>query len=349
MNRSFLLALGAAFLGSTAAAQGPTLTFDINAFQSQFTYSGSTSLGPIVGNPNTFGLSGTVEARLGAGLTGPIGTIQFVPGSSAAVSPDIDAVIPNPFVFLPPLAQITITGLILGLESGPIAVDPTGSFSGTVVATIQAGIVTITPLGSAPTITDLAGNQTDPQMVSGVVTASNSIVGFGVPLNLPFMLMDPATGLTATVNLMGDLEANHTFPQPSSYCTAVPNSTGISAAIGTTGTPSLSSGSLGLTASALPQNSLGYFLFSADQGFVPTFGGSAGNLCLGGQLYRLSNFVLSSGGAGQVALPLPFGGLPPGLTADIGIEWNFQYWFRDQNGGVPTSNTTDGITVVFTP
>ena len=82
---------------------------------------------------------------------------------------------------------------------------------------------------------------------------------------------------------------------------------------------------------------------------MPTFGGSSGNLCLGGQLYRLSNFVSSSGGSGQVALPLPYGGLPAGLTIEIGSEWNFQYWFRDQAGGVATSNTTDGISVVFAP
>ena len=48
-------------------------------------------------------------------------------------------------------------------------------------------------------------------------------------------------------------------------------------------------------------------------------------------------------------MPLPLGGLPGGLSFDIGEAWNFQYWFRDQNGGVPTSNTTDAVTIVFAP
>lgn len=349
MIRTLSLALGAALLSSTASAQGTPLLFDIDAPASQFTFSGTTSLGPIVGNPNTFGISGDVGAELGAGLTGPIGTIRFTGDGSAAVSPDIMATIPNPFPVLPPLATISITGMVLGLESGPIAVDPTGTFTGTVITTAQAGIVTVTPLGSGPTTTDLAGSQSDPQTVTGTVSAAGQVISLNAPLSISFSLTDPASGLSATVDLMGDVVADYTVPQPVNYCTAVPNSTGISAAIGTTGSAALSSGNLALTASALPQNSLGYFLFAADQGFVPMFGGSDGNLCLGGQIFRLSSFVQSSGGAGQVSLPMPYGGLPGGQVFDIGDEWNFQYWFRDQNGGVPTSNTTDGVTIVFAP
>ena len=70
---------------------------------------------------------------------------------------------------------------------------------------------------------------------------------------------------------------------------------------------------------------------------------------MSGAIFRLSNFIQNSGGAGQVSLVLPFGGLPGGNVFDIGDTWNFQYWFRDQTGGVPTSNTTNGLTVTFAP
>ncbi|QDV07165.1 hypothetical protein Poly30_26840 [Planctomycetes bacterium Poly30] len=349
MNRSLFQVLGAALLASTAAAQGTPLPFTIDAPASQFTFSGTTSLGPVVGNPNTFGISGLVEAELAAGLTGPIGSIRLTGGGSAVVSPDINASIPNPLPFLPPLAQISITGLSLALESATLPVGPTGAFSGTSFATFLSGTVQITPLGQSTTTTDLTGAQTNPQPITGMVSAANQIITLTAPLNISFTEVDPATGLSATIDLMGTLLATHTIPQPVNYCTAVANSTGIAAAIGTTGNSGLNGGNLALTASALPQNSLGFFLFAEGQAFVPMFGGSAGNLCLGGQLFRLSNFVQSSGGSGQVALPMPYGGLPGGQAFDIGDQWNFQYWFRDQNGGVPTSNTTDAITLVFAP
>ena len=38
--------------------------------------------------------------------------------------------------------------------------------------------------------------------------------------------------------------------------------------------------------------------------------------------------------------------LPSGVVFMPGETWNFQLWFRDLNPGV-TSNTTDGVTVMF--
>ncbi len=350
MNRTLSFAVGSLFLAGVAAAQGTAIPFTIDNAASQFTYSGSTSVGPIVGNPNTFGLSGTADAQLSAGLLGsPIGSIQFVPTGSALVSPDINAIIPNPVPFLPPLATITITNLTLALTSSSLPVNATGTFSGNVVAIALSGLVTVDPLGGTATMTDLTGADTDPQLVSGTIGVAGSVISLNAPLDLPFILSDPASGLTGTVNLVGTLEADYMSPAPAPYCTAAPNSTGAPAAIGTSGSTSLSAADLALTGSALPTNSLGYFLFASGQGFTPNFGGSSGNLCLSGGIFRLSNFVQSSGGAGQVSLPMPYGGLPGGNVFDIGDSWNFQYWFRDQSGGMPTSNTTDGINITFAP
>ncbi len=99
----------------------------------------------------------------------------------------------------------------------------------------------------------------------------------------------------------------------------------------------------------LPQQSLGYYIFSATQAFTPGFGGGQGNLCLGGAIFRLSNFVRNSSTTGSVMLLLPYGGLPPGASFDIGEGWNFQYWFRDSVSGSATSNTSNGVHVVFCP
>lgn len=48
---------------------------------------------------------------------------------------------------------------------------------------------------------------------------------------------------------------------------------------------------------------------------------------------------------GSVALPLPFGQLPPGNTLAVGETWRFQFWFRDAAGGNVTSNTSDAVLV----
>lgn len=129
------------------------------------------------------------------------------------------------------------------------------------------------------------------------------------------------------------------------YCQSTPNSTGVMAEMAVVGSNKLAAQQLVLGAEFLPQNSLGYFLFSQDTGDVLGFGGSQGRLCLGGSIFRLSNFIQSSGANGAVALPLPFGQLPPAATLAAGESWNFQYWFRDTSGGQATSNTSSAVCV----
>ena len=81
----------------------------------------------------------------------------------------------------------------------------------------------------------------------------------------------------------------------------------------------------------------GYFFASQTQDFIANPGGSQGNLCLGGNIDRF--LVLSSGSYGSFWLNLPQWAMP-------GETWNFQAWFRDNNPG-PTSNFTDGVSVLF--
>lgn len=135
------------------------------------------------------------------------------------------------------------------------------------------------------------------------------------------------------------------------YCTANPNSSGFAATIGALGSPKLATNDFTLLAAQLPPHQFGYFLTSFGTDFVPFFGGGQGNLCLGAPIYRLSTppygAVLDSGSDGRFSLPLDLAAMPPGIVLQPGDVLFFQAWFRDVVGGVPTSNTSDGLEVRF--
>ena len=75
--------------------------------------------------------------------------------------------------------------------------------------------------------------------------------------------------------------------------------------------------------------------------------GSEGRLCVGGTLNRLP-IVQADPLFGTAVYDLDFTDVTtsaPLITG--GSTWNFQFWFRDNVGGMPTSNTTNGLSVVF--
>lgn len=131
----------------------------------------------------------------------------------------------------------------------------------------------------------------------------------------------------------------------SSYCQPTTNSAGAFGRLVPDGSSDLSDDWLVLTATRLPVPRTGFFLFSQAQGFSAPFG--SGVLCLGGPIYRLSNFPLSSAGSngqGHVRLQVPQSGLPTNATWIAGETWNFQYWHREPGS---TSNTTDAASIQF--
>lgn len=131
----------------------------------------------------------------------------------------------------------------------------------------------------------------------------------------------------------------------SSFCDSTPNSTGAMARTTITGNPLVAAQDLTLTTRQLPANQFGFYVTSRDAAFVPGFGGSQGNLCLGGSIVRLDGFILNPGASGQVTLPLAFGQLPPAANLAPGDTWRFQFWFRDVVAGAATSNTSDAVCV----
>jgi hypothetical protein len=137
-----------------------------------------------------------------------------------------------------------------------------------------------------------------------------------------------------------------------SYCGARPNSTGLPATIGTSGSPIVANDDLALWASELPPFAFGVFLTSPTPGFLPLPGGSQGDLCLAGAIGRFSGpgQVQSSGAQGALALEVALDRVPTpnGFVAVVaGDTRHFQAWYRDSVQGVATSNFTHGVTVQF--
>ena len=146
------------------------------------------------------------------------------------------------------------------------------------------------------------------------------------------------------------LEPGGPSPLGTSYCGGqATNSSGSAAAIQATGLSTAAVNSVTLEASQMPPGELGFFLNSLDQAFVPMAGGSAGNLCLGGQIGRYNASVFGTG-SGAASLVLNLGATPTPLgfaAVDAGQTWNFQAWFRDTAAGAGVSNFTDGLSITF--
>lgn len=153
--------------------------------------------------------------------------------------------------------------------------------------------------------------------------------------NVGLFIPGTPTDLAAEVIAPGGLFNN--------YCSANPNSTGVPAQITGLGSPYISDNDLRFEVIDLPVNVFGYFLVSSSTGFVPNFGGSSGNLCLGSPLVRFSGDVLNSGGSGEMTFAVDYDNLPQNLVFSPGDTWNFQLWYRD---GLD-SNTSEGVTVSF--
>ena len=138
-------------------------------------------------------------------------------------------------------------------------------------------------------------------------------------------------------------------PLGANYCEATPNSSGLPASLYALGSPFITDDDVTLVTVNAPANTVGYYLMSENQAFIPGFGGGQGNLCLGPPIVRFSHQpggVLTSGDAGIMGYELDLSDLPHGIGFSTFDMWNFQLWFRDHNPG-STSNTSDGVRITF--
>lgn len=160
------------------------------------------------------------------------------------------------------------------------------------------------------------------------------------------------------LELQADTSLCGTAPGPYEYCQSNPNSTGVHSTIRFAGSASVAADAIVMTAS-LPPLSFGFFVTSPTQGFSMNPAGSAGNVCLGGNLGRFvgPGQIKNSGPAGKISLSTLAGEWSltaiPGATgpyaAVAGMQSNFQLWHRDFVGTMATSNLTDGYSITWTP
>ncbi len=190
-----------------AHAQTGSCAFTINQAESNFSFSGTTSLGTIVGNPSGFQLTGSLVVDL-AKEGNPVSTAKLVSGDALVVG-GLHAFVPNPLPFLPPLATIDINNVRLSPSSNPFLGTVGGPFTTDVVVTALSGIADIVPLVGTPSTVDLTGTSSLPTISMGVVRQEGSNLRFRVPVDLIIDVSDPDTGVTGQINLIGTLVADH--------------------------------------------------------------------------------------------------------------------------------------------
>ncbi|MEM6571161.1 MAG: hypothetical protein AAF957_22305 [Planctomycetota bacterium] len=135
------------------------------------------------------------------------------------------------------------------------------------------------------------------------------------------------------------------------YCSTNPNTTGQTSKI-LASNADLMARTMQLDAFDMTPNAFGFFLTSMTEAFVPNPGGSAGNLCLGGNIGRgVGGGIWNSGATGTWTTTVDLDNIPTptGTTVVMsGDTWHFQAWHRDISSiGTPTSNFTDGVRVRF--
>ncbi|MBM3992093.1 MAG: hypothetical protein FJ298_13940 [Planctomycetes bacterium] len=230
-----------AALALPALAQGE-FTFNINQSQSNFTWTGTSTLGPIVGNPsNAFQLAGTTGMRMFPLANDAIAQADFPGTGDAAVVPNIRGKINNPLPFLPPLATVAIDNLHLKLTAPQFPVAANGAFTATVTMTYISGTMT-TVSGGQTTVTDLTGQQSSPSPQNGTLTQTGTTLFLVMPVNATSPFSDPTSGVSGSITINGTVRASWALPAAGTYCTAKVNSLGCTPAIAFAGTPSWTNG-----------------------------------------------------------------------------------------------------------
>jgi hypothetical protein len=127
---------------------------------------------------------------------------------------------------------------------------------------------------------------------------------------------------------------------PVAYCTTAPNSVGGGAAMGSTGSASISNAELVLIAEQAPPLTMGAFFCGTQEIHVP-FGN--GWNCVGGNVVRLPFLQTDVHGDAAQHLDYSLISVSPGQTRD------FQFSYRDAAAGGAGFNLSDGLRVVFCP
>ena len=139
-----------------------------------------------------------------------------------------------------------------------------------------------------------------------------------------------------------------------SYCDAVPNSTGVAGSLAASGSSLAAGGSVTFLAADLPVGASAILLAAPLRAWLPLFAGGDGTFCLGGaiglydapaQIARVDSTGRASFPVDLQAIPNGAGGVIIGMSGDV---WNFQCWHRDRRAnGAPTTNFTTAVEIVL--
>jgi hypothetical protein len=136
--------------------------------------------------------------------------------------------------------------------------------------------------------------------------------------------------------------------QPTSFCTAGLNSIGSAAAIGMSGSTSMSADDMTLDVSGGVPGNKGLFFYASGTTSTP-FGN--GTLCVNGNgngTYRLVPAVTIASD-GTASATVDYAALPAGGQITAGSTWYFQFWYRDPAAGGAGFNLSDGLEATFCP
>lgn len=337
---------------SHAAAQAD-FDFDIAQASSNFTWSGTSTLGNIVGNPsNAFQFQGDTHMTLSPSGADPIADGEFSGLGDAHAVPDLHGRVNNPVPFLPPLATIDIVNLHLKVTAPTFSIAANGAFNAVVVLEALAGTMTIDPLVGTTSMQNLAGSQSVPTALSGSVTQTGNNLHLTLPVNVTFAFADPTSGASGTITVVGTLNADWTCPAATTYCTAKTNSQGCVPAIASSGTASYTSASaFNVSASNILNQKSGLLFYGSAASSAPFQGGIK---CVAAPTSR--TVIQGSGGSPSGndctgTFTLDFNALIQSFTdASLvpGAEVFAQYWSRDP-ASASTTNLTNGARFTICP
>lgn len=133
------------------------------------------------------------------------------------------------------------------------------------------------------------------------------------------------------------------------YCFGNPNSTGERGFLAVYGNNNTTDNKT-LSALRLPPNQFGLFAVSTQPAFFPVVPNSVGALCLGGSLGRFNSQIAQADANGALEIIIDPTNLPTPTgteAAMAGTFRQFQFWHRDVDGGMATSNFTNAVSVFF--